>query len=544
MKSTLSAGRSGIGRFDRSCEAVRTLARRRFADAARSGAWASVAGAALVVMVAVPLAAALNVWIDEAFTLHTTGAGPLYAWAQAVTFEAQPPLYFVLEALWRMGDETSVAFARLPSVIFAAAAVAVIVRFAGRITPRTPPLAVALVTAINPIVIWAAVEMRVYALVLLLGAALTAAFFEGFVAPDASRRARWWYVVFAVAGLYTQYYVGFVLAAHAITLLALRRDRLRAFAGVSAFAVVAFAPFARIAMRHVEASGQMVSRASLPRAVHEVANAVFVFVFPHDLSWSGPSKLAGIGAAALAVATLALAGRPALPAGPARAAVVQWIVCLAVFGGVFAGCGVPLEIVRHLIVVAPSTMLVAFVFTSAAARRQRWTSAVAAVVFTGFALTQLWSHYHSPAGKLGEWQRVAATLAAGDRSIPVAVFPAELALPLNVYLPVTAIAIPVPMPFTLDYVGATTLTGEPDVARVLDPVSQRSNRLWLVTAGACDGRPNAYDYHCGFLEAYIRRRYYLARRMAFNGAVARLLVRDLPIAQASPAYRNARHPNS
>jgi hypothetical protein len=66
----------------------------------------------------------------------------------------------------------------------------------------------------------------------------------------------------------------------------------------------------------------------------------------------------------------------------------------------------------------------------------------------------------------------------------------------------------------------------------------------MVTAGACDGRPNAYDYHCGFLEAYIRRRYYLARSIAFNGAVARLLVRDLPITQAFPANPNAGHPNS
>jgi hypothetical protein len=92
-------GALGIGvrlgdRRDRCARFDRTLARRRFADAAQSGAWASAAGAALVVLVAVPLAAALNVWIDEAFTLHTTGAGPLHAWAQAVTFEAQPAAVF------------------------------------------------------------------------------------------------------------------------------------------------------------------------------------------------------------------------------------------------------------------------------------------------------------------------------------------------------------------------------------------------------------------------------------------------------------------
>jgi hypothetical protein len=51
--------------------------------------------------VTVPLAASLNIWEDEAFSLNTSGAGVGYAIRQALHFELQPPLYFVLLTLWR-----------------------------------------------------------------------------------------------------------------------------------------------------------------------------------------------------------------------------------------------------------------------------------------------------------------------------------------------------------------------------------------------------------------------------------------------------------
>jgi hypothetical protein len=471
------------------------LRRACHAGAALGARDAALVGSAIVLVAGVFLAGALNVWVDEAFTLHTTAAGPLFAWAQAVAFEAQPPLYFVLEAVWRTSDETSVGFARLPSVLFAAAAVALIVGAAARVTPRTPPLAVALATALNPIVLWAAVEMRVYALVLLVGAALTWAFFEGFLVEHPSRRARVWYTLFAVAGLYTQYYVGFVLAAHCLTLLILRRGMLRAFAGPLAFAAVAFAPFAGIALVHVGASGAMVERVSLARAAHQIANAVFVYVLPHEITWSGAPKFIGFAAAALVIGALALGGRPAIGPGPARA-------------------------------LAPTSMLVAYLLIASVTRRRALAAGLAAFAFAAFSAAQLWSAYHPPAAKRGEWQRVASILKESDPSIPVAVFPAELALPLDVYSTHTTIAIPRPMPFTLDYVSATTLRSQADVARVLDPVRLRTDRLWLVTQTVCrDLMPDAYDYHCGILENYMEHYYRVTRNADFRGAEARLYVR-------------------
>ena len=264
----------------------------------RTAVLPAMLGAAILILVALPLSAALNIWIDEAFTLHTTGAGPLAAWSQAVAFEDQPPFYFVLEATWRMWDETSIAFARLPSIFFAAAAVAIVVAAAKRIAPRTPSSVVVLLTAFNPVFLWAAVEMRVYALVLLIGAVLTWTFFEGFLVSRPSRRAQICYTIVAIIGLYTQYYIGFVLAAHCITLLTARRGSLAPFLRCMAIVLVSFAPFTRVALTQVASSGDSVVRTTFIGAFHQTADALFAYAAPHDPVWTGAFKLAGFGAAA------------------------------------------------------------------------------------------------------------------------------------------------------------------------------------------------------------------------------------------------------
>jgi hypothetical protein len=510
------------------------------AIAARPIVWAAALGAALVLLVGIPLSAALNIWIDEAFTLHTTGAGPLNAWAQAVAFEAQPPLYFVLEALWRSIDETSIAFARFPSVVFAAAAVAVMVGAASRITPRTPPLVVVLVTAFNPIVIWASVEMRVYALVLLVGAVLTWTFFEGFLVSRPSRTARIAYVVFALAGLYTQYYVGFVLAAQFITLLALRRDRIRAISGALAIVGVGFAPFVTVALMHLAASGDFVSHVTFVRALRDVANAIFIFVLPHDDGWAGARKYAGWACSAAVVFVVCAIGRPALPEPETRAAAVELLVCLTIFSVLFGALGVPLDPLRHLIVLAPASLIAALAFVTSATRRRMFAGSFAGAMFALFVVTRLWAQYHLPLAKQGDWKSVASTLAADDASTPIAVFPAELAFPLSVYLPVETVSIPKPMPFTYGYVAATTLTDESEVARVLDPVRARAQRLWVVTGGECrELALDGYNYHCRFLETFLDRRYRLERSVVFRGALARLYVRVPGVSLDSRVMRGA-----
>jgi hypothetical protein len=147
-------------------------------------------------------------------------------------------------------------------------------------------------------------------------------------------------------------------------------------------------------------------------------------------------------------------------------------------------------------------------------------------VFAIFALTALWGQYHPPLAKQGDWQRVAAILSAAGQATPIAVFPAELVLPLRVYSPAPAIPIPRPMPFTLDYVRATTLMSEFDVSHALEPAAQRSQRVWIVTRDACEEpTPRSYDYNCRFLEDFLRRRYRLEKTVALRGVLLRRYVR-------------------
>lgn len=487
---------------------------------------AALFGIFVVVLIAVPLAAALNIWIDEAFTLHTTGAGVRYAISQSIEFEAQPPLYFIVEAGWRLFDNSSVLFARVPSVVFAAAAVAVIVFAARRIAPAVPPLVTALVTALNPLLIWAAAEMRVYALVILVGAVLTWTLYEGFFAVDVSPRARSlaraYYGAAAIVGLYSQYYVGFLLIAHALTIIVARRGALKPFVFVMVAVAVAFAPFLHVALVHVAASGQFVEHATLLKALHELTNAVFAFVLPHDIGWSGAVKYAGFALAGALLTVLVVVGRPA--ADPARRAVfVQWLAGVAIFTLLFWLSGIPVDPERHLVILAPASLLAALLFVASVTRRRVFLGSLAAASFAVFSAHALWMQYRPPLMKLGDWNRVAATLLVTDRAAPVAVFPAEAALALGRYLPAVLTPIPYWMPFTVDYVGATTLTGESQVARVLDPLRMRTERLWIVTTGPCiPSLLRAYNYNCQYLETYLQRRYRVVKSVAFRGALARL----------------------
>lgn len=503
----------------------------------RTALWAAALGACAIVVAGVVLGAILNIWGDEAFTLWTTGAGPLEAWGRVVRFEDQPPLYFVIEACWRLANETSIAFARLPSVFFAAATVAVIVLAMHRIAPRFPPALVALLSALNPVFVWAAAEMRVYALVLFVGAALSWSFVEAFLLAPRSRRARVVYTLVALAGLYTQYYVGFVLLAQCLVLVAMRRSVLRGFIVSMALVALGFAPFARVAIIDVEASGPFVSHVTFLKAAHEVANVAFAFILPHDINWSGSVKLAGFALAAILIATLFAVGRPVLRGSPARAAVLQWVFCLAVFTLLFAFSGVPLDPMRHLMVLFPPSVIVSVVLLAGLTRRRLVTVAAGVVVFAVFAGTSLWESYRPPLAKLGDWQRVATFLAATDPAVPIAVFPAESALPLHVYLPRTTIPIPRPMPFSLDYVGATTLHSEADVAQVLDPLRSVSPNFWLVTKDECPAaNVSVYAYNCGYLEAYLQNRYRLVRRVEFRGSIARLFERLAPVSSLQPVH--------
>jgi hypothetical protein len=62
--------------------------------------------------ITIPLAFALNIWVDECYSLFSTSGTLAEAYANSIDFERQAPGYFVVLKLWRCINP-SPAFARL-----------------------------------------------------------------------------------------------------------------------------------------------------------------------------------------------------------------------------------------------------------------------------------------------------------------------------------------------------------------------------------------------------------------------------------------------
>jgi hypothetical protein len=153
-----------------------------------------------------------SLWIDEAYSFHTASRTLATTWHQAIHFETQPPLYFILLNIWLRIGSSSVHWMRVLSTLPAIGCMAFLWASRPAYTARrgVPAPVFAMVTAT---VVWAAAEARPYALALFFSA-WTMYFF---VRIMDRRDERSWidatlYAIGAYAGLLTFYYVGFLLA--------------------------------------------------------------------------------------------------------------------------------------------------------------------------------------------------------------------------------------------------------------------------------------------------------------------------------------------
>ena len=182
----------------------------------------------LHLLIALPLAYVLNIWMDEASTLYTTRNGFFHALNNVFADEKQAPLYFLVLSVWRVLSD-SIFFARLFSILSSALAIFFFHRLACKLFDKYVAVFISVLFAVHPFLIWASVEVRVYSTVILLSILLLKFFAEGFLdEEDVSRRvakAQIFYVLTAVIALYTNYYLGFLLVGNFVALIVLRRFR-------------------------------------------------------------------------------------------------------------------------------------------------------------------------------------------------------------------------------------------------------------------------------------------------------------------------------
>lgn len=161
----------------------------------------------------------MSLWVDELFTLRNAGQpSPAAVIATTALTERRPPLSFLVFHAW-MTFFPNVEFAwRWLPAAFAVLAVAAAVPLAERVQPGSGPLA-ALLLAVSPFLLLYGPMLRAYSLTLLLGLLMTLLVL---------RRRPVAYALMAIAGIWTDYVLWPLAAAHALWQLLWQRGTMRA----------------------------------------------------------------------------------------------------------------------------------------------------------------------------------------------------------------------------------------------------------------------------------------------------------------------------
>ena len=179
----------------------------------------------LFLAVELTIGSGIFIWLDEAFTLYSTGSGVQQSIARAVIFEGQPPVYFFLLSLWRMVDD-SYWFARLFSILFATVSIPVFFGYVRKYYNQTSVTLLTLFFAFNPMTLWTGLEIRVYAMVIFFSVLLMWLFQATYTKSKTIIWRRAIFIIVSLLAIHTHYYFSFVLLINAVFLLFNNRNNL------------------------------------------------------------------------------------------------------------------------------------------------------------------------------------------------------------------------------------------------------------------------------------------------------------------------------
>jgi hypothetical protein len=483
--------------------------------------------------IVIPLAALLPIWIDEAYTLNTTGSSLSYALHQALHFELQAPLYFLVVAIWRKIC-AGIFFARLFSVLCTCIALVIIGAVCRRILPSIHAGWVVITAALNPFLIGAAVDIRLYAFVILLSSLLTLFFWDGFFEARRPRPAQAAYCICAVLALYTQYYMGFLLAAYGLSLLPLqRRQGLRDYVIVMVMVAVLFMPM-MLFLPYQMGQHPMPTREAVDlwRGTGSILRTLSEFTLPLTRLAPIHEVLLRGGAVALLFVILSVNVRRVRSVH-----MTVWISMVALAVCLFAVLflvGRDLMRPRHTSVIWPLVILSVYaVISLLPTQRLRLMLAGWTLLVVCGSVAKLVETYSLPT-KPWDAKRLAAFVEQYEHpGEPILLFTSELALPFSYYYHGCNPLLPLPKPASLITYDLTQfiLNDESEIECALDRVPGQHRKVWLLW-----NHLPAYmgvQYNGKVLENYIGKNYEVEIEQSFNKSSARLLraVRQHPEGQ-------------
>ncbi len=487
--------------------------------------------------IVLPLMIWLGVGIDDSFTLETTrhGLGP--AIQRGMWFELQPPFYFAVLSLWRQVFGDSMLAARLFSVVCSTLFLIVLAGVSRRFVPQIRAPWLIAVVALHPFVIWAAVEIRLYALMLLVSALQLRTFHDGFLAgSDAAPsdgihprcRSRVWSLVLATIGLYTHYYSGFLLVAHAGVLIVLRRWRsLRVYLVAMVIVGACFAPLVFVIPRQFSEHTRGIAETTLLDCVKVVGWQVQYELLPVSRQMTSGQQFWSkwIWRALILACPLLL-----LPKIRERLWQRHNVTVLILAAGLALLFVLLVQMVgsgmfefRHGLMLFVPMLLASFAVAGAIAgnRGVGWWSCLmlcfgAAAVINDYRLF----------AKNGDWIRVADYLQTHERrGEPVVVFLPTSGLALSQHYTGANELVVVPRKeecLTFD-VREYVLDGPAAIETPLQEIAPTADVVWLVTSGA--KHYMGIDLGWPVLEDWVRERFIVLDEVRFHGSTVRRLRR-------------------
>jgi mannosyltransferase len=374
---------------------------------------------------------AQSYWFDEAQAAHELHLSFGSMLSAMVAKETNPPLYFVFGWLWARLFGTGEVGLRSLSAL-AGTAVIVLAYLCGReLVSRRAGLVAAALATFSPFMIWYSQEAREYMLLAALSGASFLFFARAWRDPS-SRNIIWW-AVFSALAVLTHFFASFLVAAEAVWLLYVIRNR----AIVIAAGVVAAVQATLLPLLFTHATSSLlgfIGSTPLSGRIQQVPVA-----FGLGTLSDGPAVRYGLLGAAVLVAALILllvigSDNRQLRGAGAAAAMAAAVLLVPL---VFALLGEDFYIDRALI---PAWIPLAVVVGAActAPRAQLAGGALAAVLLASFVYAQIQindsSQYQRP-----DWRGVARALGAGvggTGSRAIVAYDGGLATdPLAIYLP-------------------------------------------------------------------------------------------------------------
>lgn len=490
--------------------------------------------------VVLPLAWHLNIWADEGSTLYTTRNGLFEAFQNTFRDEKQAPLYFLLLSVWRELSG-SVFFARLFSVICSFFAVIVLTRLVRRLWNERTALLAGFFFALHPFLIHVALEIRVYALMILLSLVLTDLFFRRWpetVPPEGPRSAerpgRILFIAVAIVALYTNYYLGFLLAGLWVVLLVRRRRKaavtyLLDMCVVGAVAVLPLLWVIR--MQYADNTGGYVPETNFVEGWRILWHHFLTFVLPSELfppeeqtwiSWTRNWIIRLGGTAVLVLLFLRrrlFRGRVLVFGTLAAVVFLFFYAAYLLLGPVYVA-------LRHAAVLfAPVFLLLVAVlseFLRPVRERRKKTLAVAVLaVLAAFFYVYGNAVLYPELVKRGDWERVAAYIEERERpGQPIVVFSNYEALNLPVYYRGPNRVLPDENFFKWDYEAefGSDAMWTAQIAYVISVIPKDAREVWLVTEEGCQTTDG-----CAPLEKFVKENYTVVETKDFYKERIRLL---------------------